>query len=64
MKGTDKVLAEYFKVINNVGYALIGRAISEVFGVISKNYYFDSIKVDIENAKEDIKNIKQSGAYF
>ena len=64
MNGTDKDLEAHFTVINNVGYTLIGRTIPEVFGVISKNDYFDSIKVDIENAKEDIKNIKQSGAYF
>ena len=56
MNGTDKDLAAHFTVIKNVGYSIIGRKINEVFGVIPKEDYLDSIKFDIENAKEDIKD--------
>lgn len=52
MNGTDKDLAAHFTVIKNVGYTIIGKQITEVFGDIPKNDYFDSIKVDVENAKE------------
>jgi predicted nucleotidyltransferase len=54
MHGTDKDLAAHFTIIKKVGYTLIGKPISEVFGNISKKYYFDSIKLDVENSVEDI----------
>lgn len=52
MNGTDKDLAAHFTVIKNVGYTIIGKQITEVFGDIPKKDYFDSIKADVENAKE------------
>jgi hypothetical protein len=54
MNGTDKDLAAHFTVIKNVGYTIIGKQITEVFGIVPENDYFDSIKVDIDDAKEDI----------
>lgn len=56
MNGSDKDLAAHFTVIKIVGYTISGKAISEVFGTISKDEYFDSIKSDIENAAEYIQN--------
>lgn len=52
MNGTDKDLAAHFTVIKSVGYNIIGKQISEVFGDIPKEDYFDSIKADVEDAKE------------
>lgn len=54
MNGTDKDLAAHFTVIKNVGYVLCGESIENIFGDIPKEYYFDSIKCDIENAKDEI----------
>lgn len=54
MNGTDKDLAAHFTVIKNVGYTLMGKHITEVFGNIPNVHYLDSIEVDVKNAKEDI----------
>lgn len=55
MKGKDKDLAAHFTIINNVGFTLIGKPISEVFGEVPKKDYLQSIIYDIEEAEEMIK---------
>lgn len=54
MIGTDKDLAAHFTVIKKVGYTILGKQIEEVFGDVPKADYLDSIKIDIENATNDI----------
>ncbi|MCL1963524.1 MAG: hypothetical protein FWF69_00480 [Firmicutes bacterium] len=43
MNGVDIDLAAHFTIIKEVGIVLYGEPINSVFGVISKEYYFDSI---------------------
>ena len=54
MKGTDKDLAAHFTIINKFGNTLFGEPIAEVFGVVPKENYVDSIWSDIEDAGENI----------
>ena len=54
LQGTDKDLAAHFTVINNVGITWYGKDKEQVFSPVPKEYYLDSIKFDIESAKEDI----------
>ncbi|MDE6619795.1 MAG: DUF4111 domain-containing protein [Lachnospiraceae bacterium] len=54
MRGTDKDLAAHFTIIYHRGKALCGKPIHEVFSEVSREYYFDSIWGDIENAQEEI----------
>lgn len=54
MNGIDKDLAAHFTVIKHVGYTLIGKQVSEVFGEVPKEDYLDSIKADIVDSKEDV----------
>lgn len=54
MKGIDKDLAAHFTVIKSVGYNIFGERIEDVFGEVPKENYLDSIKSDVENAKDDI----------
>lgn len=54
--GTDKDLAAHFEVIFNRGKCLYGSGISEVFSPVDSEYYFDSIKNDIENADTEVLN--------
>ena len=54
MKGTDKDLAAHFTIIYHRGKCLYGKDIKDVFGAVSKEYYFDSIKSDIEEAETEI----------
>lgn len=61
MKGIDKDLAAHFTVIKKIGYTIVGKEITEVFGDISNEYYLDSIKGDIENAADDISD---NGTYI
>ena len=51
---TDWDLAAHFTVILSVGVVLCGEPIAEVFGNVPKEHYIDSIRKDIENAKEDV----------
>jgi len=55
MIGDDIDLAAHFTIIKEVGIVLHGEAINSVFGVIPKEYYFDSIKNDIQSAKDEVK---------
>lgn len=54
MNGTDKDLAAHFTIINNYGIVLYGKKIQEVFGIVPKKDYIDSLWFDVENAKTDI----------
>ena len=56
MNGVDKDLAAHFTVIKHVGIVLCGEPVDGVFGEIPKECYFDSIKGDIQGAKELIGN--------
>ncbi|MDR0767033.1 MAG: DUF4111 domain-containing protein [Methanosarcinales archaeon] len=51
---TDYDLAAHFTVITNAGVVLCGKPISEVFSDIPREEYLDSIRKDIENAREDM----------
>lgn len=55
MHGRDHDLAAHFTVIREVGFAVCGKAISEVFGEVPREYYLDSITRDIEDAAELIE---------
>lgn len=54
MKGTDRDLAAHFTIIRRYGKVLYGAGIKETFGEVSREDYLDSIKADVENAREDI----------
>lgn len=54
MKGTDKDLAAHFTITYHRGQVLYGEEISEVFALVPKEDYLDSIWYDIENAEEEI----------
>ena len=54
MNGTDKDLAAHFTIISHRGKTLYGKGIPQVFAQVSREDYMDSIRSDIENAKEDI----------
>jgi len=56
MNGYDKDLAAHFKMIKTSGIVLYGKNIDDVFGNIPKEYYLDSIKHDIENARKEVIN--------
>jgi len=51
---TDCDLAAHFTVIKHTGIVLCGQPISTVFGDIPKEDYIDSIRLDIQNAKQDV----------
>ena len=54
MNGIDKDLAAHFTIIYYRGKRLCGNEIKDVFEKVSKEFYFDSIWNDIENAEEEI----------
>ena len=54
MNGKDRDLAAHFKIINKYGIALSGEPVSKVFGEVPRKDYIDSIRLDVENAGEDI----------
>lgn len=54
MNGLDKDLAAHFTIICHKGKTLYGKEIKDVFEEVPREFYFDSIWYDIENAKEDI----------
>lgn len=54
MNGTDRDLAAHFTVLRAVGEVLWGREISQVFGEVPRDCYIDSIRMDIEDARECI----------
>lgn len=54
MKGTDPDLAAHFTIIRKYGIVLAGAAVEEVFGEVPREAYLDSIRLDVENAPEDV----------
>jgi predicted nucleotidyltransferase len=56
MQGEDKDLAAHFTIIKKFGIVWLGQSIEEVFGTIPKYNYLDSIKGDVEDAKDDISD--------
>ncbi len=54
MNGEDKDLAAHFTILNKYGIVLYGEAIGDVFGEVPTEDYLDSIRLDIENAADDI----------
>lgn len=56
MQGLDRDLAAHFTIITRRGKALFGEDIEAVFENVKKEYYFDSIWRDIENAAEEISD--------
>jgi predicted nucleotidyltransferase len=54
MKEIDKDLAAHFTIVRHRGKVLYGKKIEEVFGLVSKENYFDSIWHDIAGARADI----------
>ena len=54
MKGTDKDLAAHFTIIYHRGKTLYGKEIKEVFSIVSKEDYFDSIWHDVKGARTEI----------
>lgn len=50
----DYDLAAHFTIIKNVGIVLCGEPIPTVFGDVPKEDYLDSIRGDVENAREDV----------
>lgn len=54
MNGIDADLAAHFTIINKAGIVLCGQSIKEVFKEVPKEFYIDSIKADIKDAKASI----------
>lgn len=52
--GCDRDLAAHFTIIGHYGRVLYGAPIGEVFGAVPRADYIDSIRFDIEHAREDI----------
>ena len=54
LRGYDPDLAAHITVTRAVGFALYGKPIEEVFAPVPTEQYLDSIRLDIENAVDDI----------
>ncbi len=54
MNGTDRDLAAHFTVIRKRGKCLYGLPVDEAFGEVPKEDYLDSIRFDVEGAREEI----------
>lgn len=54
MNGVDKDLAAHFMIIYHRGERLLGEEIGDVFEEPGREFYFDSIWSDIEDAEEEI----------
>ncbi len=52
--GVDPDLAAHVTITNRYGVTLCGRPIPEVFGEVPRECYLDSIRLDVENAADDI----------
>lgn len=55
MNGTGPDLAAHFTITRHTGIVLCGKPIAEVFGEVPREAYLDSIRGDIEDAREDIQ---------
>ncbi|MBQ7982890.1 MAG: DUF4111 domain-containing protein [Clostridia bacterium] len=54
LHGTDPDLAAHITVTRAIGIVICGKPIDAVFGGVPAENYLDSIRCDIENAREDI----------
>ena len=54
MHGSDADLAAHFSVIRHIGIRLFGLPIEQVFMPVPQEAYWDSIMLDIQNAREEI----------
>ena len=54
MHGNDLDLAAHFTIIKKAGQVLCGKQIEEVFAAVPKECYLDSIRADVEGAREEI----------
>ena len=54
MNGTDRDLAAHFTIIKKYGITLFGTEISALFADVPREDYLDSIRFDVENAKEEV----------
>ena len=54
LRGYDPDLAAHITVTRAVGFVLYGKPIEEVFAPVPAEQYLDSIRLDIENAINDI----------
>ena len=54
LHGTDPDLAAHITVLHAVGIPLHGKPIAAVFDAVPHDAYLDSIRYDIEHAREDI----------
>ena len=54
MNGTDRDLAAHFTILRTRGRRLCGPPVEEVFGEVPKEDYLDSIRFDVEGAREEI----------
>jgi len=54
MNGLDIDLAAHFTIVCHKGIVLCGEEINSVFADVNPEYYFNSIKSDIQTSKEDI----------
>ncbi|MBQ8577831.1 MAG: DUF4111 domain-containing protein [Clostridia bacterium] len=55
MRGYDPDLAAHITVTRAVGYPLCGPAVNTVFAPVPGEAYLDSIRRDVEHAREDIR---------
>ncbi|MEA4832429.1 MAG: DUF4111 domain-containing protein [Oscillospiraceae bacterium] len=55
MNGTDNDLAAHFTIIKNACITIYGNSEKVIFGEVPHLDYLDSIKCDIENAEDEIK---------
>jgi len=55
LRGCDPDLAAHITVCHAAGKTLWGKPIAEVFGAVPPSAYLDSIRSDIENASQDIR---------
>lgn len=55
MRGTDRDLAAHCMVTHGKGRAVAGKPISDVFGEVPREAYLDSIRMDVEDARNEMQ---------
>jgi predicted nucleotidyltransferase len=55
MRGEDKDLAAHFTITKKYGITWWGINIDELFGEVAKEYYLDSIQIDMKDSMENIE---------
>jgi streptomycin 3"-adenylyltransferase len=56
MHGEDKDLAAHFAVTREVGFALYGPPVEEVFAPVPREAFLDSLRYDIADAADGMKD--------